>query len=66
MISHKQRSAAEKRKEAGTMIHEITRKLAGFVVETRYPDIPEDVLNFAKGLLLKTTAGWTKQAVKAA
>ena len=39
------------------MIHDITQKLSKFVVETRYPEIPENVLDFAKGLLLKTTAG---------
>ncbi len=39
------------------MIPEITRKLAQFTVETRYPEIPKNVLDFTKGLLLKTTAG---------
>lgn len=39
------------------MIPEITQKLSQFVVDTKYPDIPEKVLLFAKGLLLKTTAG---------
>jgi 2-methylcitrate dehydratase PrpD len=39
------------------MEHEITKELARFTVETRYPDIPDNVLDFAKGLTLKTTAG---------
>jgi 2-methylcitrate dehydratase PrpD len=39
------------------MIQEVTQKLAKFTLETKYPEIPENVLDFTKGLLLKTTAG---------
>jgi 2-methylcitrate dehydratase PrpD len=36
---------------------EISTQLARFVVETRYPEIPEEITNFTKGLVLKTVAG---------
>jgi len=39
------------------MNREIANQLAKFVVEARYPDIPEEVVKFTKGLTLKTTAG---------
>jgi 2-methylcitrate dehydratase PrpD len=39
------------------MSTEIANQLARFVVETRYPEIPEEVVEFTKGLALKTTAG---------
>ena len=32
-------------------------QLAKFVVETRYPEIPKEVVDFTKGLVLKTVAG---------
>jgi len=35
----------------------IASQLAKFVVETKYPQIPEDVVSFTKGLVLKTVAG---------
>ena len=39
------------------MIGQITTQLAKFVVETTYPEIPEEITNFTKGLVLKTVAG---------
>ncbi|MFC1966277.1 MmgE/PrpD family protein [Chloroflexota bacterium] len=36
---------------------EITMKLANFMVETKYPQIPEEVVEFAKLLALKTASG---------
>ena len=36
---------------------EIVTELARFVVKTNYPEIPQNVLEFTKGLILKTTAG---------
>ena len=41
------------------MSKEITEKLARFVVETDYQEIPKNVLEFTKGLILKTVAGMT-------
>ncbi len=35
----------------------ITTQLAKFVTETRYPEIPREIVNFTKGLVLKTVAG---------
>ena len=35
----------------------IASQLAKFVVQTRYPEIPKEVVNFTKGLVLKTVAG---------
>ena len=35
----------------------IASQLAKFVVETRYPEIPKEVVDFTKGLVLKTVAG---------
>jgi len=39
------------------MTRQITTQLAKFVVETTYPEIPEEIINFTKGLVLKTVAG---------
>jgi 2-methylcitrate dehydratase PrpD len=39
------------------MCPQIATELAKFVVETRYSDIPQDVVDFTKGLMLKTVAG---------
>jgi 2-methylcitrate dehydratase PrpD len=39
------------------MSKEIGTQLARFVVDTSYPDIPKEILEFTKGLILKTTAG---------
>lgn len=39
------------------MTRQITTQLAKFIVETKYPDIPEEITNFTKGLVLKTIAG---------
>lgn len=36
---------------------EITRALAQFAIETKYEEIPREVLEFTKGLTLKTVAG---------
>ncbi len=36
---------------------QVATKLAKFVVQTKFSDIPKDVVDFAKGLLLKTVAG---------
>lgn len=36
---------------------DIATKLAEFAVKTKYPDIPEEVIDFTKGLTLKTVAG---------
>ncbi len=44
-------------KEVGTL-------LAEFAVETKYEDIPEEVLEFTKGLTLKTVAGMLAGSVK--
>jgi 2-methylcitrate dehydratase PrpD len=41
------------------MSTEIAYQLAKWVVETKYPEIPPEVVNFTKGLTLKTTAGMT-------
>lgn len=41
------------------MSTEIAYQLAKLVVETKYPEIPAEVVNFTKGLTLKTTAGMT-------
>jgi 2-methylcitrate dehydratase PrpD len=35
----------------------IASQLAKFVVQTSYPEIPKEVVNFIKGLVLKTVAG---------
>ncbi len=35
----------------------ITTEFAKFVTETKYPDIPREIVDFTKGLLLKTVAG---------
>ena len=34
-----------------------TTEFAKFVTETKYPDIPREIVDFTKGLLLKTVAG---------
>ena len=39
------------------MSREIAEQLATFILETKYPEIPEEVIFFTKGLLLKTVAG---------
>ncbi len=39
------------------MCPQIATELAKFVVETRYSEIPKEVVDFTKGLLLKTVAG---------
>lgn len=39
------------------MSKEIGMKLANFVVETSYPEIPKETIDFTKALILKTTAG---------
>jgi len=39
------------------MSSDISQKLAKFVCDTNLSDIPEEVIDFAKGLLLKTVAG---------
>jgi len=39
------------------MSHDIARRLASFVVDTKSSDIPADVLQFAKSLTLKTIGG---------
>src|SRR4030043_346847 len=39
------------------MCPQIATQLAKFVVETRYSDIPKEVVDFTKGLVLKTVAG---------
>lgn len=39
------------------MSTEISKQLAKFIVETRYPEIPEEIINFTKGLVLKTVGG---------
>ena len=39
------------------MVPSLAGQLAKFVVETRYPEIPKEVVDFTKGLVLKTVAG---------
>ena len=36
---------------------EIIKQLVEFAAETRYPNIPKEVVEFAKGIILKTVAG---------
>ena len=42
---------------ATEMEKEIGRRLAEFAVETKFEDIPKEVIEFTKGLTLKTVAG---------
>jgi 2-methylcitrate dehydratase PrpD len=42
---------------------QIATQLARFVVEARYPKIPEEIGNFTKGLVLKTVAGMVAGSV---
>jgi 2-methylcitrate dehydratase PrpD len=46
------------------MDREIGTRLAKFAVETKYEDIPKEVLEFTKGLTLKTVAGMLAGSVK--
>ncbi len=46
------------------MEREIGTLLAEFAVKTKYEDIPEEVLQFTKGLTLKTVAGMLAGSVK--
>ena len=39
------------------MTSNVATQLAKFVVQTRFSDIPKEVVDFAKGLMLKTVAG---------
>lgn len=39
------------------MKKEISTRLAEFITETQYPEIPEEVLTFTKQLAMKTIAG---------
>ena len=41
------------------MSSDIGRQLARFIVETKYADLPGDVIEFTKGLALKTVTGMT-------
>ena len=42
---------------------EIGRELAEFVVKTEFADLPDEVVEFSKGLALKTVAGMTAGSV---
>jgi len=45
---------------------QVGKQLAKFAVETRYVDVPEDIVDFAKGLTLKTVAGMVAGSAKLA
>ena len=46
------------------MEKEIAQQLAEFSIQTRYEDIPKEVIDFTKGLTLKTVAGMVAGATK--